>query len=264
MCKVITICNQKGGVGKTTTTVNLGIGIAKKGYRVLLVDCDPQGNLTTSLGYIPDELTNTLATGMQYAINDECHPAHGKQLILHSNEGVDFVPANIDLAGADAVLVNAMERERTLKTFLNECCDIENNYDYVLIDCLPSLSMLMQNALTAADEVLIPIVPNYLSATGMIQLLASIKRIKKRLNPDLEIAGLVFTMVDANSNLTKEVIDAISQNYGEELRIFNTKIPRTVKVAEAPAKAQSVFEYAKNHKVAKAYSALVDEYLREV
>ena len=184
-CKVIALTNQKGGVGKTTTAVNLGVGLAKQGKKVLLIDADAQANLTMALGYNrPDDIPITLSTVMQSIIDDKSFDASGG--ILHHGEGIDLLPSNIELSGFEVRLINAMSRERVLKTYVNE---VRKNYDYVLIDCMPSLGMITINALAAADSVIIPTQPHYLSAKGLELLLRSVSMVKRQINPKHERTG---------------------------------------------------------------------------
>ncbi len=218
-CKTIAICNQKGGVGKTTITMNLGIGLAKQGKKVLLVDCDPQGDLTTCLGWQRvDEIPVTLATKMHEIIRD--NDTTTESGILHHNEGVDLVPSNTDLEGLEMYLVTAMSRENILKTYLNK---VKSNYDYILIDCRPSLGMLTLNALTAADSVIIPVQAQYLPARAMTQLLRTVSKVKAHTNPNLAIDGILLTLVDNRTNLAKSTMDTIRNNFGSVVKIYKTK-----------------------------------------
>ena len=256
-CKTIAICNQKGGVGKTTTAVNLGAGLVRAGRRVLLVDCDPQGDLTQSLGYQADELDRSLGSLMYLATQDSMPSV--KDTILHHEEGMDVLPSNLDLSSMESQLVNAMSREKLLSLLLR---DVKKDYDYILLDCSPSLGMITINALTAADSVIIPVQTQYLPAKGMTQLLRSINMVRTHTNEHLKIGGIVMTLVDGRTNLAKEVIDTIRMKYGMQIRIFDTQIPVAVKAAEASKAGQSIYEYDRESKPAKAYEALTKEVMR--
>ena len=238
MTKVIALANQKGGVGKTTTSVNLGIGLARQGKLVLLIDADTQGNLTDSLGWNePDKLPVSLATIMSKVIMEErIEPDEG---ILHHAEGIDLMPANIELSAMEGSLVNTMSREIVLRNYLNE---VKDKYDYVLIDCMPSLGMITVNALAAADSVIIPVQAHYLPAKGMSQLLQTIGRVKKNINPNLKIDGALITMVDSRTNFAKEISSLLRDSYGDKLRIFKTEIPLAIKAAETSAEGKSMFK----------------------
>lgn len=253
--KVIAIANQKGGTGKTTTTVNLGIGLARLGKKVLLIDADPQGDLTTCLGWQDqDSLQTTLATVMEKVIRDE--PYSVEDGILHHSEGVDLLPSNIELSAMEMTLVNAMSREFTLHSYVNEA---KKHYDVVLIDCMPSLGMITINALAAADSVIIPVQAHYLPAKGMTQLMRTITKVKKQINPALKVDGVLLTLVDGRTNLAKATADTLRQNYGSVLKIYRSEIPVGIKAAEISAAGKSIYAYDKNSKIAQAYAAFSKE-----
>lgn len=248
--RVIALANQKGGTGKTTTTVNLGIGLARLGKKVLLIDADPQGDLTTCLGWQDqDSLPTTLATVMEKVIRDE--PFTTDEGILHHSEGVDLMPANIELSALEMSLVNAMSREFTLRTYVNEA---KKHYDVVLIDCMPSLGMITINALAAADSVIIPVQAHYLPAKGMTQLMKTINKVKRQINPALKVDGVLLTLVDGRTNLARQTADTLRQSYGSVLKIYRSEIPVAIKAAEISAAGKSIYAYDKGSKVAQAYA----------
>ena len=256
-CKVIAVTNQKGGVGKTTTTANLGIGLAQQNKRVLLIDADAQDSLTLSLGYPkPDELPITLADIMQNVIDDA--PIPDGCGILHHSEGVDLLPANIELSGMEIRLINAMSRESVLRTYIDA---VKPHYDYILIDCMPSLGMMPINSLAAADSVIIPSQPSFLSAKGLDLLMQSIAKVKRQINPKLKIEGILLTMTDSRTNYGKQIDTLIRQAYGSKIKVFDQTIPRSVRAAETSAAGKSIFQYDPKSKVAEAYQSLAKEVL---
>ena len=253
--QVTCIGNQKGGVGKTTTTESLAVALSKAGKRVLVVDLDPQASLTIAMGNpLPDELDTTVTDIMRDVID-------GKEIqkgcgILHHEEDIDLLPANIELAGMEASLVNVMSRETILKEYLST---VRKDYDHILIDCMPSLGMLTINALTAADSILIPMQPQYLSAKGLEQLLSTVNKVKRQLNPKLRIEGILLTMVDGRTNNAKEIAELVRNIYGKKIPVFDTEIPRSVRVAETPAEGKSIFAYDPKGKATTAYDQLAKE-----
>ena len=255
---VIAVVNQKGGTGKTTTCENLGIGLAHEGKKVLLVDTDPQGSLTIALGNPkPDDLPVTLTDLMAKIMQDQ--PPLPKEGILSHEEGVDLVPANITLSGLEVSLVNAMSRETILKQYLET---VKGQYDYILLDCMPSLGMLTVNALAASDQVLIPVQANYLSAKGLDQLLQTVNKVKRQINPKLRIEGILLTMVDSRTNYAKEISTLIRDTYGSKLKVYDADIPRSVRAAEISAEGVSIFKHDPGGKVAEAYRSLTKEVLQ--
>lgn len=252
---VMAVVNQKGGTGKTTTCENLGIGLAREGKRVLLIDTDPQGSLTIALGHSrPDDLPVTLADLMAKVMQDQ--PLAPKEGILSHEEGVELVPANITLSGLEVSLVNAMSRETVLKQYLET---VKDRYDFILLDCMPSLGMLTVNALAASDQVLIPVQANYLSAKGLEQLLQTVNKVKRQINPKLRIEGILLTMVDYRTNFAKEISTLIRDTYGGRLKVYDADIPRSVRAAEISAEGVSIFKHDPGGKVAEAYRSLTKE-----
>ena len=257
MCRVIAIANQKGGVGKTTTTSNLGIGLARQGKKVLLIDADAQGSLTASLGIRePDRLEITLATIIGNIINDE--EIRSDYGILSHDEGVDFIPGNIELSGLETSLINVMSRETVLRTYI----DLQReNYDYILIDCMPSLGMITINVFTCADSILIPVQTAYLPMKGLEQLIKTIGKVKRQINQKLEIEGILLTMVDNRTNYAKDISNLLIENYGSKVHIFENSIPMSVRAAEISAEGVSIYKHDPNGKVASAYQSLTKEVL---
>lgn len=255
--RVIAVANQKGGSGKTAATLSLGVALSMHGKRVLLVDADPQGDLTKSLGLgDPDSVETTIASHIENIVNDT--PLDPRDGIVRSDENVDLMPANIRLADTEASLFLAMNRERILSTWL---ADLKSDYDYVLIDCMPSLGMLPVNALAAADSVLITVSAEYLPAVAMTALIKTIERVKRQINPELAIEGALLTLFDKRTRIARQVERKIRNDYGSVMRVFETAIPRAVSASEAPAYGESIFAYDPNGKVARAYEGLCKEVL---
>ncbi len=255
---VMALVNQKGGTGKTQSTENLGIGLATEGKKVLLIDLDPQGSLTISLGYPrTDEIPVTVKDIMAKVLSEErIEPGEG---ILHHKEGVDLLPANIELSGMELSLVNYMSREKVLKEYIDS---VKGNYDYVLIDCMPSLGMLTVNALAAADQLVIPVQAQYLSAKGLEQLLQTVSKVRRQINPKLKIDGILLTMVDNRTNYAKDISNLIRQTYGSKLKVYKTEIPHSVRAAEISAEGKSIYAHDPKGKVAEAYRELTKEVLK--
>jgi chromosome partitioning protein len=256
---IIALSNQKGGVGKTTTCANLGIGLAMEGKNVLVVDADPQSSLSISLGDPkPDQLPVTITDLMKKVILDK--PITEGEGILHQKEGVDLLPASIELAGLEASMVNVMSRETILRQVLNE---IGKPYDFILLDCMPSLGMLTINALAAADSVLIPVQAHYLPAKGLEQLLQTISKVRRQINPALRIEGVLLTMVDSRTNYARDISNLIRETYGGKLKVFATDIPLSIRAAEISAEGKSIYAHDPKGKVAAAYKELTKEVLHD-
>ena len=256
--QIIAIANQKGSVGKTTTCANLGIGLAQEGKKVLLVDGDPQGSLSISLGYSrPDTLPVTLSDMMGKVLTDT--PIHPGEGILHHAEGVDLMPADIQLSGMEVSLVNAMSRETILRQYLDT---VKRDYTHILIDCQPSLGMLTVNALAAANRVLIPVQAEYLPAKGLEQLLQTISKVRRQINPKLQIDGILLTMVDGRTNFAKEISALLRETYGSKIKVFGSEIPHSVRAKEISAEGKSIYAHDPEGKVAAAYKNLTKEVLK--
>lgn len=252
MAKIISVTNQKGGVGKTTTCVNVAAYLAMFGKRVLLIDMDPQGNACTSVGVDVEKGQNSVYEVLlnEVSIKDAIYPSCLKNL--------DVVPSNVDLAGAEVDLVYVENREKVLKEAL---ALVQNSYDYIFMDCPPSLGLLTVNALTATDSIIIPIQCEYFALVGLGQLMNTVRLIKKHLNPNLEIEGVLLTMKDNRSNLVSQVANEIKKYF--EAKVYDTYIPRNIRLAESPSHGKPVCLYDDKSKGALAYKALTEEFLRK-
>ena len=258
--KTLAIANRKGGVGKTQTTVNLGIGLARHGKRVLCVDADSQHSLTVSLGVTePDKLTATIATALSHIINEQdFDPTAG---IIRHSEGVDLLPANNALAALEIALAGLIGRESVLRQYIEM---VKPLYDFIILDTAPTLDLLTINSLATANSVIIPVCPKFLDAKGLELLLKSVAQIRRQINPALGIEGILFTMVDRRTNLTREVMSSIESAYGGKIKIFAESVPRSVRAAEISAKGISIFRHDPTGTVAAAYDALTREVLSDV
>ena len=261
ICKVIAISNQKGGVVKTTTTLSLGVALFKLGKKVLLIDVDLQGDLTICMGYYEQEMNKnsnnkmkTIATMIGSYINNI--PLDMNDVILNHEENIDLIPSNLDLSAMELPILNAFNREAILKNCLE---NIKENYDYILIDCMSSLGMITINALSASDKIIVPVQSQYLSLKSVSQLLDSVSRIQKHINPNLEVGGLLLTMYDNRINLSQQIKDTVKNEYGKIINVYKNTIPVGIKVAKSTASGKSFFSYDKNSKVADAYYRFAKE-----
>jgi chromosome partitioning protein len=255
--QIIALANQKGGVTKTTSCVNLAAGLAQAGKKVLVVDCDPQASLSISLGHPqPDTLPVTLSDMMGKVMNDQ--PITPGEGILHHPEGMDLMPSDIQLSFTEVSLVNAMSRETTLRRYLDT---VKKQYTHILLDCQPSLGMLTINALAAANRVIIPVQTEYLPAKGLEQLLQTITKVRRQINPKLQIDGILLAMVDSRTNFAKEMAALLRENYGGKIKVFSSEIPHSVRAKESSAEGRSIFAHDPGGKVAAAYASLTREVL---
>ncbi|MDR1541444.1 MAG: ParA family protein [Clostridiales bacterium] len=258
-CRVYACVNQKGGVGKSVTSTNLGIGLARHGHKVLIADLDSQASQTVSLGWTqPDELPATIATQLGKLVENK--PFDPRDGILHHAEGVDLIPSSIELSGLEMRMVNAMSREVVLRNLLAE---LKPAYDAIVLDCPPTLGMMTINALAAADRVIVPVQPEYLSVIGMTQLFDTVALVKKNINPGLQIEGVLITLANMRTNLAKNTVEIIRQAYGENVHIFQQPIPYSTKVKEASAAGKSIYAYEPNGSAAFAYEKMVREVERD-
>ncbi|SCG83679.1 Sporulation initiation inhibitor protein soj [Proteiniborus sp. DW1] len=257
--KIIAIVNQKGGVGKTTTALNLGYALSQIGKKVLLIDFDPQGSLTVALGYKTDN-----KPGIQTLMTDAIEERETEEkCILEIKKNLNLIPANLQLAGIEMTLVNVMCKEQILKSVIEP---IRRDFDYILIDCSPSLGTLTINALTACDSIIIPVTPEFLSAKGLGDLTSTIKKTKKRINPRIKVEGILITMLNERTNLSKEMLRAVNESavyikdkFDLDMKIFNNKIPASVRAGEAIKNRKSIIEYDPKNKVSKAYQCFAKE-----
>jgi len=251
MTKIIALANQKGGVGKTTTAINLSAALAADGQRVLLVDCDPQANASSGLGVDIRELEATIYECLVNGISPR------EAIVKTDVERLDLIPSHIDLVGAEIEMLNLRDREQLLKRVLQQ---VRSDYDYILIDCSPSLGLITVNALTAADSVIIPVQCEFFALEGIAKLLNTIKIIKSQLNPGLSIMGFVLTMYDNRLKLSNQVLEEVKRHFGD--LVFHSVIARNVRLSEAPSHGQTILDYEPKSKGAMAYKALAKEVMK--
>jgi len=256
---VICIANHKGGVGKTTTVAALAQGLSEYEKRVLLIDWDPQASLTITLGFNPDNLERTGYDVLASTIKNNRSPSIHDVIVQTSNPNIDLVPANIELSQAQLDLVGAFTRELMLKEMLKP---VREYYDFILVDCLPSLGLLTINALSASDKIIIPVQADFLAMKGLAALLSTIIRVKDRINPALEISGILFTMTNSRTLHSKEVIEVTKRAFGDKIRVFDTVIPSSVRFKEAPVVGKSILTYAPKSAGADAYRVLIKEVMK--
>lgn len=255
-CQVIAVTNHKGGVGKTTTCVNLAVALAQQRYRVLLVDLDPQGSLTLHLGFIPDKLERTVYTALQAAAKRA--PYDYRRLLLDAGGGVSLLPANLELSGFDLALNHVLNREHLVKSVIET---LKTDFDFILFDCGPNISLLAINALTAANWVLVPVEAEFLAVRGISLLMETIEEVQNTTNPNLKILGILITKYDARGNVTRDLVANVREAYGRHIHVFPTVIPRALRVVESSIEGKSVVVFDPESPSARAYKAAAEQVL---